>query len=256
VVSQYCNGSRIPPELGSAGYMVPPGISDATVPNPIFNLTPAATVDEGNNWINMSWGPLALTNPLNSTQVLGNYALASSSPDIDAIGTSASTYAETPGTDYFGNPRKTTANPCVDIGAVDISKGTTCGATTGGGETATLTPASHNFGTVTRGTGVLGQPIFVFNLTNTGTTTLTGINSPTITVDATNYSIVAFATTCGTVNPITFLRFTSLTPGNSCSVAVRFNPPTSDAANSAQNGTVSITDGAGTQTSSLTGTAR
>ena len=43
------------------GYQVPPGISDATVPNPIFNLTPAATVDEGNNWINMSWGPLTVT---------------------------------------------------------------------------------------------------------------------------------------------------------------------------------------------------
>ena len=59
VLSQYCNGSRVPPELVSLGYQVPPGISDATVPNPIFNLTPAATVDEGNNWINMSWGPLA-----------------------------------------------------------------------------------------------------------------------------------------------------------------------------------------------------
>src|SRR5205807_4050402 len=34
VVKQYCNGSRIPPELGAAGYQVPPGISDATVPNP------------------------------------------------------------------------------------------------------------------------------------------------------------------------------------------------------------------------------
>ena len=64
VVSQYCNGSRIPPEIGGLGYQVPPGISDATVPNPIFNLTPAATVDEGNNWINISWGPLALTNPV------------------------------------------------------------------------------------------------------------------------------------------------------------------------------------------------
>src|SRR5262249_33500029 len=41
VLSQYCNGSRVPPELGSAGYQVPPGIADATVPNPIFNLTPA-----------------------------------------------------------------------------------------------------------------------------------------------------------------------------------------------------------------------
>jgi hypothetical protein len=266
VVRQYCNGSRIPPELGSAGYMVPPGIADATVPNPIFNLTPAATVDEGNNWINMSWGPLALTDPLNAAQVLGNYALASSSPDIDAIGTSASTYSEAPTSDFFGNPRKNATsvtvngtvfppNPCVDIGAVDITKGTTCGAA-GGGSSATLTPTSHDFGTVTRGTGTLGQPVFTFTLRNTGTTTLTGIASPTITLNTTNFSIVPVLTTCGTVNPIAFLRQTSLAPNGTCAVTVRFNPPVSDAANSAQAGTVSITDGAGTQSSSLTGTAR
>ena len=53
-ISQYCNGSRWPPEFGSAGYQVPPGIADATVPNPVFSLTPSATVDEGNNWINLS----------------------------------------------------------------------------------------------------------------------------------------------------------------------------------------------------------
>ena len=63
-VSKYCNGSRIPPEFGGTGFQVPPGISDATVPNPVFSLTPAATVDEGNNWINLSWGPLAVANPL------------------------------------------------------------------------------------------------------------------------------------------------------------------------------------------------
>ena len=64
-MSQYCNGSRSPPELASAGWQVPPGIADATVPNPPFTLAPAATVDEGNNWVNMSWGPLAETNPVN-----------------------------------------------------------------------------------------------------------------------------------------------------------------------------------------------
>jgi hypothetical protein len=262
VISQYCNGSRVPPELGSAGYMVPPGIADATVPNPIFNLTPAATVDEGNNWINMSWGPLAMTHPLTGA-TLGNYALASSSPDIDAIGTTASTYSEAPTSDFFGNPRKNTTsvnvngtvfppNPCVDIGAVDITKGTTCGSATGG-STATLSPASHNFGTQTRGTG---QSTFVFVLTNTGTSTLANITSPTITANTSNFSIVPALTTCGTVNPVPFLRFTSLPANGVCSVAVRFNPPVSDGANSAQNGTVSVTDGAGTQSSSLTGTAR
>ena len=64
LVSQYCNGARVPPENGGMGYNVPPGMADATLPNPIFSLTPGATVDEGNNWINMSWGPLSLTNPV------------------------------------------------------------------------------------------------------------------------------------------------------------------------------------------------
>jgi hypothetical protein len=74
VISLYCNGSRVPPELGKMGYQVPAGISDATVPNPIFNLTPAATVDEGNNWVNLSWGPLSESNPVTGS-TLGNYAL-------------------------------------------------------------------------------------------------------------------------------------------------------------------------------------
>ena len=84
-ISQYCNGSRTPPEFKSLGYQVPPGISDATVPNPIFNLTPTATVDEGNNWINISWGPLSLTNTSAGTlndAVLGNYGPASSSSSV------------------------------------------------------------------------------------------------------------------------------------------------------------------------------
>jgi hypothetical protein len=71
VAAQYCNGSRVPPEFKAGGYLVPPGISDATVPNPVFNLTPAATVDEGNNWINIAWGPLALTNPLTNGWDIG-----------------------------------------------------------------------------------------------------------------------------------------------------------------------------------------
>src|SRR5437764_8710635 len=59
----YCDGSRTPPEFKASGWQTPPGIADATVPNPIFNLTPAATVDEGNNWVNLSWGPLSMSNP-------------------------------------------------------------------------------------------------------------------------------------------------------------------------------------------------
>jgi hypothetical protein len=109
VVNQYCNGSRVPPEYASGGYQVPPGISDATVPNPIFNLTPAATVDEGNNWINISWGPLTQSHPV-TLAPFGNHALAAGSPAINYIPL-ANGVAGTPPTDFFGNARPVDTQP-------------------------------------------------------------------------------------------------------------------------------------------------
>ncbi len=254
VVHQYCNGSRVPPELGTAGYQVPPGISDATVPNPIFSLTPAATVDEGNNWINLSWGPLALNKPDGST--LGNYTLATGSPAIDAIGSTASTYADAPATDFFGNPRKTLANPCVDVGAVDVSAGTTCGGSNTQ-SSATLTPSSRDFGTHARtcpGTtfsqivACLLEPTQTFTLTNTGNVPLTGIGTGTLGgANPTEWTVVGLGSTCGTSR-------TTLTPGSTCTVTVQFKPQTSLPAG-VKNATVSVTDSAGTQTSTLTGNA-
>ncbi|HLJ94553.1 MAG TPA: hypothetical protein VKU02_15300, partial [Gemmataceae bacterium] len=140
VVSQYCNGSRVPPENGGLGYQVPPGISDAVIPNPIFSLTPTATVDEGNNWINISWGPLSQLNPMTSNSstnvVLGNYAPQTTSPAINAIscsstaggvctitlpaGSSGVTTIQAPATDYFGNARPDHGNNTIDIGAVEL----------------------------------------------------------------------------------------------------------------------------------------
>jgi hypothetical protein len=77
LVSQYCNGSRMPPEFASGGYQVPPGTNEGTVPVPVFSLLPGATVDEGNNWVNMKWGPLAMTSPMAPNgDSLGNYAPA------------------------------------------------------------------------------------------------------------------------------------------------------------------------------------
>ena len=141
VVSQYCNGSRIPPELGSAGYQVPAGISDATVPNPIFNLTPAATVDEGNNWINLSWGPLSLISPAGTT--LGNYSPAAGSPAIDYIPSSAGDpYTLAPLTDFFGNTRKAGGN-AVDVGAVEVGASGNGGG--GGGSTIPTLSVLDNF---------------------------------------------------------------------------------------------------------------
>jgi centrosomal CEP192-like protein len=120
--SQYCNGARTPPEFAASGYAVPPGISDATVPNPIFNLTPVATVDEGNNWINLRWGPLSLLNPVTNT-VLANYALTTGSAVINSIPTSEPNYATlVPKTDFFGNSRPEAAGDTrLDPGAVEFA---------------------------------------------------------------------------------------------------------------------------------------
>jgi hypothetical protein len=176
VVSQYCNGSRVPPEAACkdanghtipCGYQVPPGISDATVPNPVFSLLPSATVDEGNNWINMSWGPLSLVNPSTNT-VLGNYALAAGSPAIDSVPLNATTLLTNLSAlamDFFGNPRPDPANPnYFDVGAVEFAAVTPV-------QTVTVTPTSLTFANQVAGTTSAVQTI---TISNTGNATLTG----------------------------------------------------------------------------------
>jgi hypothetical protein len=363
VVSQYCNGSRVPPELGTMGYQVPPGISDATVPNPVFNLTPAATVDEGNNWINMSWGPLAETNPVSGV-ILGNYGPASGSSVINLIpSTAGAPYTQAPNLDFFGTLRKT--NGAVDAGAVEFAGGGTsvaiasvtggplafgnvaagmtsapqtltlhntgtaqltgvvvtitapfarataggsCVATLNAGATctinvvfsptalglsngsatitasvavtgspvslsgtgvnpvvsATLTPATHNFGSVTRncpGTTTLqrracaGDPFQTFTLTNTGNVTLTGITQGALGgANANEFSVFRVFSTCGPAGGGQLLGQTSLAPGSACIVTVQFKPLTAQPTG-AKAATISVGDLAGTQTSTLTGTA-
>ena len=366
VLSQYCNGSRTPPEFKSLGYQVPPGISDATVPNPIFNLTPSATVDEGNNWINISWGPLALTNAVNCS-TLGNYSPASGSSVINLIpSTATANFNEAPSTDFFGTLRKT--NSFVDAGAVEFAAGPatpigsvtggplafgnvvdgttsaartltlhntgtanltgialafssplysrpagaaggTCGATltpaaatctinvvfsptapglvnatltitanvaisgspvslSGTGlaavVSATLTPASRNYGGVTRncpGTTIAQilacalDPIQVFTLTNTGNATLTGIAQGVLGgANANEFRVVRLASTCGPAGGGQALGQVTLAPGSSCLISVQFKPLTAQTTG-VKNATVSVTDAAGTQTSTLTGTA-
>jgi hypothetical protein len=182
VVSQYCNGSRIPPEctvangcVGSGGYHVPPGIADATVPNPIFNLTPAATVDEGNNWINISWGPLTMTNPTllgtdgnyGGGSALGNYTPAANSPAINYIPSTAATYAVAPLFDFFGNPRKV-SNSAVDAGAVEVQI------------PITPAPVLTGISSPASGTGPRGSTNLLLTLNGTnlsGATGLTGLGS-------------------------------------------------------------------------------
>jgi hypothetical protein len=214
LVSLYCNGSRIPPEFGGTGYQVPPGISDATVPNPVFNLTPAATVDEGNNWINLSWGPLAMTNPVTNA-ILGNYSEAAGSPVINYIaagGASAANYTAAPSLDFFGRARKT--NNAIDVGAVEYVSVPTA--------ILSVTPTPLAFGSV-----VTGQTKTLnLTLSNTGTLGATGI---TIGVGAAPFSRPAGTAggTCGA----------TLTAGSSCTITVAFAPT----ATVAYTGTATIT---------------
>jgi hypothetical protein len=223
VMSQYCNGSRVPPEAICkspqgvtipCGFQVPPGIADATVPNPFFNLTPAATVDEGNNWINMSWGPLTLVSP--STNVtLGNYALAAGSPAINFIPSTANgtfgAYTLAPPLDFFGNTRK---NGFVDAGAVEFAAG-------GAGAILNVTGGPLNFGT----------SLATQNLTlhNTGTAAANTI-AVAITDGFTRVTTGGFPVgvpNCGA----------TLAAGANCTIKVGFAPT----AAGAYNGTATIT---------------
>lgn len=198
LTSQYCNGSRVPPENGGLGYQVPPGISDATVPNPIFNLTPTATVDEGNNWINISWGPLAQTSPATGN-VLGNYAPLSTSSAVDAVGSTSPTYAIAPSTDFFGNPRPDAQGTQIDIGAVEVQASASAAAS--------VAPTSVAFGNQLVLTTSAPQ---IVTLSSVGELPLT-VNS--ITVTGTNAGDFTASTCPGT-----------LAPGANCAISVTFTP--------------------------------
>ncbi len=254
VASQYCNGSRVPPELGSMGYQVPPGISDATVPNPIFNLTPAATVDEGNNWINISWGPLALTHPVTGA-TLGNYALAAGSPAIDYIPTNSSGGTAAPFTDFFGNVRP--AGTGYDVGAVEFGAVAPV-------VSASLTPATWTVSQTRNCPGTTGaqrlacalDPAQLFTLRNTGGVPLTGITNGVLGgANPSEYALNPLLSTCGPAGGGQLVSNTTLAPNATCVVSVQFKPLTAQTTGS-KPATVSVTDSAGTQTSALNGTAR
>jgi hypothetical protein len=223
VVAQYCNGARVPPEctvangcVSGAGWAVPPGIADAVVPNPVFSLTPAATVDEGNNWINVTWGPLELTNDAvmggaygdyGGGAPLGNYALAAGSPAIDYIPVAQPHVS----TDFFGNPRPDPSSPTgFDVGAVEFQGAgvsapvlSTIAPNSGGRNTSVpVTLTGTNLSGVTAvnvsGTGVTVSAV---NVVNPTTVTATFTISGTAGLTARNVTVVSAG---GTSNAVTF----------------------------------------------------
>ncbi|KAA6457989.1 hypothetical protein DYQ86_21755 [Acidobacteria bacterium AB60] len=129
VGSTYCNGSRLPIEAavqaGAYGWQVPPGTNESNaLPAPPFTLSAAATVDEGNNWINLRWGPLSLDykDPQTGNPV---YTFDPTLPYTSSAINKIPTSVMHPATDFFGNARPdASANTVFDIGAVQ-SKSTT-----------------------------------------------------------------------------------------------------------------------------------
>jgi hypothetical protein len=130
--------------------------------------------------------------------------------------------------------------------------------------TATLTPTSRNYGTVTRncpGTTpaqILAcslDPAQVFTLTNTGNVTLTGIAQGVLGgTNPTEFFVNRALSTCGPAGGGQLLGQTTLAPGATCVVTVQFRPQMAQTTG-VKNATISVTDAASTQTSTLTGTA-
>jgi hypothetical protein len=192
---------------------VPSGVPDSTPP-PLaqFSLTPAATVDEGSNWINMFYGPLSLVNPTILSggtgygALIGNYALAAGSPAIDQIprGTSHGAFEAAPHFDFFGNPRPDPSNlNAIDIGAVEFQ---------GGGAQGTATFSAGSFNNVGEGTTsqlaivatVATAPVSFDTATLTGSTAFTivsnGCTGTTVAVGSTCTITVQYAPTTFTTN--------------------------------------------------------
>ncbi len=273
VQSLYCDGSRQPPEAcasaaggnnnGGCGWAVPPGIADATVPNPIFNLTPVATVDEGNNWINMRWGPLSLTNPTvtgtdgnyGGGPLLGNYALASSSSAIDYIPVAAVGAGSYPTTDFFGNPRPDPTNTTAfDVGAVEFQ-----------GTASLITPVLIS---MTPTSGLRGTTVHV-TLTGTGLTEVMSVavggsatainvvvvNDTTVTADIVIPSSITLGNKTVTVSTPTLtsngLSFRVI--GATLSFSAPSPSLTTSTANlTTKNGTITVTNGSGANAAPLT----
>jgi hypothetical protein len=119
------------------------------------------------------------------------------------------------------------------------------------GAAGVLSPASWN-PTAELDSGLLG-PIQTFTLTNTGKTPLTGITKGMLSgADFSYFYIVPLTSTCGPAGGGQLVARTTLAPGASCSISVQFLP---SGVAGTRTATLSVSDSAGTQSSSITGRA-
>ena len=224
VVAQFCNGARMPPEHctdagidanspSCKGFNAPPGASETTSTPTLFvfnGIQPTATVDEGHNWLNLSFGPLQLGRPNAATATGGELMLmrngtGSANAAYSIPGGSSAVFhgSTTSGvalvaTDFFGTPR---------VGRNDIGAAQFAGALPA--RAATLIPNPVAFGNWATGTNATMDVL----VTNTGsgpltTMTFTGLAAPFTRITA------GVANSCGT----------TLNSGSSCTYRVQFAP--------------------------------
>ena len=215
----YCNGSRVTPEF--PGVINPPSVK---------NLQVAATLDEGNNYVNMRYGPLSLVKPAtpagNAFVLFGDYHLAGQSGSAYNNGTDLNV----PNHDV-DNQFRPQGGSRFDIGADEVFTGVVAPAAH-----AVLSPASHDYGNVVVG-GTSSS--FAFTLSNTGNAQLTGI---AVSFSG-SFARRTVGGTCGA----------SLNAGANCTINVVFRPT----ATGAVIGTLSVANSdvfTSPQTASLTGT--
>jgi hypothetical protein len=177
-------------------------------------------VDEGNNWINIDWGPLTMVNPVTGN-TLANYGPGGGSPVITYIPSNAANNAYTlaPSLDFFGNSRKT--NGSVDAGAVEFV------APAG----VNVLPTTLTFSAVV-GTTSAAQTLTVYNNTTTPltfTATSIGITAPFTRATAAQGGTGNCPAGVGTV-----------LAGASCTINIVFNAPATPATGSTSNGSATI----------------
>ncbi|MEP6883303.1 MAG: hypothetical protein ABJC66_01010 [Gammaproteobacteria bacterium] len=256
VQGQYCNGARIPPEQCStnqgannsgmcAGYFAPAGQSETVGVAPVFTfngIKASATVDEGNNWINMTYGPLSLARPMTTggttkTELLVASA-ATAAPVAAYTPASAVVVAGTPAgvpADFFGQTR---SNTKPSIGAVELHL-------TQVANSFTVTSGPLNFGNWAAAATNVTSTAQTLTVTNTGTAALAGgtFTFGGGTPQPFSRPTGAEGGTCGA----------NLAVGSSCSINVVFAPAT--AAAFSRTLTVAYTTATGTGTPvTLTGT--
>jgi hypothetical protein len=219
---------------GPKGFGVPPGIADAVTPNPTFSFAPSATVDEGNNWINVSWGPLALTNPSRTGGANGNYGggpalanynLTPASPAINFVPIGQ----PHPSTDFYGNPRPepNEGSPArFDPGAIEFGSfpGVASGTGVAAGPLAFTAATNATLATVGGVVQTLtftipaGRPpvTSVVTITNNGPagSTPVAITAESVTGIA-NTLFSSAGTTCGA----------TLAPGATCTISITYATP-------------------------------